>query len=493
MANTQNATVQLHRGKEWHCAPDGLPSGNGTMRSPWDINTAVTSPGLVQPGDIVWLHGGTYTSDHGYAPTIGGTNELPIIIRSYPGEWARLDGWHPLEGNTDSTPIWLCNPGDGMAPGNHLWFWDMECFNSCPIRSISTTSSFGVDIPGFRDAFDIFPYSVGCKVINCVIHDCMQGGLLTGFDQEIYGNLVYYNGYDIEATRGSGHGFYMQCERGGKWVVNNMILHGFSYGLHGYSTSALIRGVVYDGNMTSCCGNLSHVSGYTSNILGGSGAAAGTGNALGGLGTSDKTVRCSIITENAIYSGPNLAGAAMQPGYVKGIEWPIVTNNYFSGGFGCTNVPGGTPTITGNKFYGAWSVTQPSPFTNYNMTTAFPSNEYYSSRPTANWIKLRPNKWERGRMNMAIFNWQLLDSVDVDISSSGLLDGETWELRPAQDYFNTPVLTGTYSSGSTTIPVPMTGLTQALPQANWPPPVSAGKEFQIFILRRTGAGVTDYA
>src|SRR4051812_16130158 len=45
----------------WYASPKGLPTGHGTPSRPWDLQTALSGGnGRIQPGDTVWLRGGTY-------------------------------------------------------------------------------------------------------------------------------------------------------------------------------------------------------------------------------------------------------------------------------------------------------------------------------------------------------------------------------------------------------------------------------------------------
>src|ERR1700688_514108 len=71
-------------------APDGVPSGDGSISHPWDLDTALGSPSGSQPatllpGDTLWLRGGTYVpaTDNGYLSRVNGTAAAPIIVRNY--------------------------------------------------------------------------------------------------------------------------------------------------------------------------------------------------------------------------------------------------------------------------------------------------------------------------------------------------------------------------------------------------------------------------
>src|SRR6185503_14213734 len=74
----------------FHVAVNGTPAGDGSAASPWDLPTALLHPPSVQPGDTIWLHGGVYKG--AFVAKLDGADAMPITVRSYPGEWATLDG-----------------------------------------------------------------------------------------------------------------------------------------------------------------------------------------------------------------------------------------------------------------------------------------------------------------------------------------------------------------------------------------------------------------
>src|ERR1017187_2552640 len=76
-------------GAEFIVAPDGGPGGTGSTPSPWSLATALAQPATVHPGDTIWLRGGTYPGK--YVSYLTGTSTAPIVVRSYPGEWAKID------------------------------------------------------------------------------------------------------------------------------------------------------------------------------------------------------------------------------------------------------------------------------------------------------------------------------------------------------------------------------------------------------------------
>ncbi len=125
------------------------------------------------------------------------------------------------------------------------------------------------------------------------------------------------------------------------------------------------------------------------------------------------------VRSNMLYNGPDRPASSFDIGYLAGCTNPTIVDNYIVDNSYVVNCKGGVR--TGN------------------------------SRRSA---------------------------VAVDLS--GVLSvGAHFEIRNAQDFFATPVLSGTYSGGE--VALPMTGLTVATPNGV-PPPLSTGPEFNAFVV-----------
>ena len=133
--------------------------------------------------------------------------------------------------------------------------------------------------------------------------------------------------------------------------------------------------------------------------------------------------------------------------------------------------------MTGNSFYGGIAGFSQS---------QYPSNTYYSSRPTGVKVFIRPNAYEAGRANVTVYNWANQSSVSVDLTGI-LAPGTGFEIRNAHDFFGAPVVTGTYSGGS--VSIPMTGLSVAAP-VGWGAPATTGPEFGAFVVLPASPGGT---
>ena len=110
----------------------GSASGDGSYADPWDLQTAMyggpggteaTPATDVQPGDTVWIRGGTYTGQ--FKCNVVGTAGNYITFRGYPGERATIDGNYDnsVSGNHTATLYSHQN-------GAFQIFRDLEIMNS---------------------------------------------------------------------------------------------------------------------------------------------------------------------------------------------------------------------------------------------------------------------------------------------------------------------------------------------------------------------------
>jgi hypothetical protein len=80
----------------WYVKPNGqIPNSGTSYGSPWPLSYALSGAGgRIQPGDTIWLEGGTYGPDSNYvAPTsLNGNVTNRIVFKQYPGERATIDG-----------------------------------------------------------------------------------------------------------------------------------------------------------------------------------------------------------------------------------------------------------------------------------------------------------------------------------------------------------------------------------------------------------------
>ncbi len=303
-------------GGRFHVAPNGVAAGKGTKSHPWDLRTAFRQPAPVQPGDTIWLHGGVYRG--AYECFLRGTATAPIIVRSYPGEWAIIDN-----GRTKNNALWV--------KGAHTWFWGFEVTSSNPNP---TRDESGIN----------FVSSAGTKLINLVIHD--EGATAinpysAATNAEIYGCIVYYNGREDDPARRNGYGIYGQNNAPSKkFIMENFFFNMFGiFPVHmAGSSAARLDDMTFTGNTI-----FGHTLYDQKNVI------ALYGNFEVGSGKN----------QNPEWSSNFFYRADLWLGYNgDGVENATLTNNYFFRG-GITEHPantyreksGNVVTSTGNQVF----------------------------------------------------------------------------------------------------------------------------------------------
>jgi len=461
-------------GAQYYVTPSGSSSGNGSINNPWDLQTALNQPSSVHPGDTIWLRNGVYGNGGTiFQANLNGTSAQPITLRQYPGERATVNGG--LQVN-----------------GTYARYWGFEVANMVIANRNSGTAGQN-PIPNFPSGFTI--YGTGNQFINLVVHDTAEGfGFWTAAQGgEIYGSLIYYNGWQ-GTDRGHGHNIYTQNQTGVKTISDNIIFQGFGEGVQCYgSGNAYVQNYVFDGNTIFNSGALAGNHQYNLLITGGHGPQNITVTNNYTYHTPSDNTGMSALDWGGQLTATNLTATGNywiggNPA-ILAFNWKGATftgnTAYSQGGYTLSagNLQPNTYTWDNNKYYGGGFQLNSggTTFAGWQSTTGLDKNSTATaSAPTGTWVFVRPNKYETGRANITIYNWNLGSTVVVDVSNVLTL-GKHYEVRNAQDFFGAPVLSGTYNGGS--ISIPMAGLIVAQPQGvvpNQPKPVGPG--FGAFVL-----------
>ncbi len=415
-------------------------SGDGSYDDPWDLATALAQPPSLQPGDTLWLRGGRYAGP--FTSDLTGSAAAPILVRAMPGARAVLDG-----GAAYASTL--------QINGAYTWFWDLEVMRSDPDRVTAVSGSSPSDLSrGHSNGVNVFGDHI--RLINLIVHDDGQGfGFWTpAEDSEIYGSLVYNNGW-LGPDRGHGHAIYTQNLNGTKRIYDNILFNQFSYGIHAYTEGGSIQGFDIAGNIW-----------FNNGIIAGGENTLKDNCLVGGLQPAARVT----LRENAGW-----AHSATERSVRLGYDDPgnvdvTLLDNYFVGATVFAQ-PWQSITMNGNTFY--------SEVSGEINTGDYTDNTYQATRPGGVKVILRPNLYEPGRANIAIYNWDLAASVAVDVSSV-LSPGTEFELRNAQDFWSAPVLAGTYT-GSPLV-IPMQAWPAAAPLGFPVSPTPTGPEFNVFVL-----------
>jgi hypothetical protein len=319
--------------------------------------------------------------------------------------------------------------GNLAITGSYTAFWGLEVMNSNPNRFGGGAGRMGINIR-----------APGSKLINMVVHDIGHNGIGSWREapnSEIYGNIVYNAGYQ-EADRGHGHSLYIQNLDGTKYVRDNVMFNSFGYGIQAYtSTGQYLRNVVFEGNAVFNSGTLAQGSARPDYMVGGADAAAG-------------------ISYRGNFSWRNDAGATAD------LSWGSTLNRDL--------------TYVGNYFVGSVNL-ETSQWTSVNQS----SNTVLSPSSSASTrVVVRPNAYETGRANIIVYNWGDAGAVSADLSNV-LKPGDSYEVRNVQDFYGTPVTSGTFSGGSITIPIRSVGAPSVI-GGSGRNPVSTGTRFNVYVV-----------
>jgi hypothetical protein len=416
------ACLLLPHGR-WYAAPSpkGSPTGSGGIERPWDLQTALAGGnGKVQPGDTVWLRGGTYRGT--FTASVSGSPGAPVVVRQYPGERATIDGGR----STDET---------FTVDGRWAVYWGFEIMQS-------GTARWCADCIGLRPTGVYVRHASHVKLVNLVVHDVGHGTFTENdaHDIEIYGWIIY-NGGNENHTRSDGHGIYVKNDGDGwKVVRDNVIFNQFGFGIHAYTEAATgsLRNIVLDGNVLFDNGTISSFD-ENPNLQ------------LGGNAVADQ----DSVTDNLLYFSPWVSEVNAKIGYgtlQNGAA--LFTHNYIVGG------------------------THPVEIGNWRSLVADANT--VAERSPAPVVFVRPNRYEPGRATVVIYNSPRRASVPVDLS--GVVQvGASYVVRNVQDFFGAPVAEGVYRGG--TVELPMAGVIPPQPIGGSPkPPMRTGPAFDVFIV-----------
>ena len=394
-----------HR-SEHFVSPDGSPAGDGSINNPWNLSQVLAQPAEIKAGDIIWLRGGRYLGV--FESRLVGSREAPIVVHGFPGERAVLDS---------------CESGSPGAAtltvhGEYTWLWDFEITNCSTTRQLDEVGPHPAGMRGI--GLDIFGSDI--KAINLVIHDTGVGigSWENAKRTELFGNIIFFNGWD-GPDKGHGHGIYVQNLAGTKLVSDNIVFSQFGNGIHAYGEEGHVDGIHFLGNISFLNGSLSKHDRLRYNLL------------LGG----GRVAKSNVIDQNYTYHPVSRrTDVANHLGYSSGCTSLKASSNYFVGteiAMALTNC--NDAQIRHNLFVGALSGFSPPDHS---------QNTYHEKElPKGKTVIVRPNKFEKGRANIAIYNWERKDVIEVVIDKIGLEPGEMFALKNVQDYFGEAVV-GTY-------------------------------------------------
>ena len=462
---------------DFFVSPSGSPSGNGSLANPWDLATALSGPAAVTPGSTIWLRGGTYTNPadpRGFESKLTGTADTPIVVRQFPGERA-----------TVTRTL--------LVTGPYTWFWGFEVTNPAPQPP---EALHGVNV-----------HAPGTKLINLVVHDATDDGIFiwpqaTG--AEVNGSIVYNNGRTDNLT----HGIYCKSATATLLLKDNIVFDNWAFGFHCFANDGpYIQNIDLEGNVAF--NNYIWGVPWDADIL--------VGGAFPASGIT--------VNENYTYRTDNANTMTADIGsYVVANQDVVCTNNYFVGGFWRMGA-WSRATVTGNTLYNftsggmVWALGTTSGQTwNGNTFLGDPTaiawrhdsadvttfdnwlgqaglvdpGTYAGSAPAGVKIVVRANQYEPGRANIIIYNWAQDSTVSVDVSGV-LTPGDQYVVQNAQDFYGSPIASGTYSGGTLQLPVVNVAAPSPIGVTTTRPAPVTGPTFNVFALMTTPGRATAVA
>jgi parallel beta-helix repeat protein len=188
-----------------YVAPNGTSSGAGTRESPWSLTYALGGAGgKIEPGDTVWVRGGTYSSWYRIDQAQSGSSGAPITWSGYPGEKALIKGQFRISANYVVVQNLIFEgPLDGVA--NQVMIKDAHhvVFTRNEVRHSNANAGISA---------------------NTVHH-------LT-----ISSNYIHHNGVDTQHD----HGIYFQTTSGvGNLITNNLLVQNAARGVSLHDNSGV--------------------------------------------------------------------------------------------------------------------------------------------------------------------------------------------------------------------------------------------------------------
>jgi len=471
---------------DFFVAPDGQATSKGSRVKPWDLATALGQPPGLKPGDTIWMRGGTYRG--GFTSMLQGGKDTPITVRALPGERATVD----------------CKPrdvkDDGLFTVKGAWthFWGLEFTCSDPQRVTREKGSWPEDIR--RGGINSLGSHI--KFINLIVHDTAGGFGFWGNDRdgeggEIYGCLVYHNGWN-GPDRGHGHGIYAQNARGIKRIVDNVLFNQFSHGIHCYgSEKAFLQGFHIEGNAIFNNGSLSGPNERTLDLLVGGGTAIdrltvlnnyiyGSGLRLGYA--SDVRNRGIVVSANYVVGGARFTApdeitftgnTLIAPGTLLSFDFPEESKTRPYQWDNNTYIRSKVEWAPFNAFQNGQTVGLSFPEWKSKIGGDVHSS-YLEAAATGVKTVIRPNRYEKGRAHLIVYNWDRKATVPVDLKGV-LQTGQQYRVVSAQNFYGEPVLRGTYDGRPLRLPMGPAKPVQPVGMPDYKLPVT-GPGFGVFVV-----------
>lgn len=415
-----------------------------------------------------------------------GTDEICIngeVIKLYAQSGNKFTGLRAASGSTKGAIAHKA--GDKViiagtqfyVEGSNTIYRDFEIMNSLPNRDAN------LNYPEIMRGNGVFNVGDGNSFINLIVHDNISGVFTSAASSntEFYGCLTYNNGIHKRNSEGVeeglGHGMYLENSSGYSRIHDCISLNNFNLGTQCFGATAAYVGGDLQGNLFANSGSpLGKFNAVQRNI-----------NLL--IGTDEQRIPSINLNSNYFFHPHDSNGTNLKLGYGAGVDEANIEDCCFVGGSVGLEVQNTSKlTALGNNIFSR------AGFVSYVMIPSGADydlnfNRYHKSKERdvfaisgigmfqfADWkdatgfdwesketaadmpdiAVIRPNKYQKGRANVIVYvsgTSNVFDSVQVDLSKTGLADGQGYEIKNAFDYFGESIVLGVYFASTPIINV----------------------------------------
>lgn len=443
-----------------YVTPKGTSDGDGSRDKPLDIFTALSEKSPAKPGDTIMLTGGVYEGKmSGIARVpfelgVSGTAANPVRIIAAPGESAHLNGTTTV---TSSYAQYI-----DLDIGDLKWE---------PSLKLHHTGA-ALDVRG----------GTGTRIINCNIFGGALGTATWSgaVDFEIYGSLIHDFGSVEETGRGHGHAWYAQNKEGTKVFANNIAYRGFGWNVHIYTAEGDINGFDIIGNICYIAGGLKPDQTVDNYLISGYRPAdrirmiRNVGYQPANIDKWRPNARLSSYGEasngTALFKDNYLMGAPV--GLLIGLWNNLTVEGNTVWAFDTlVDITAAAENSRNYRIDKNTYITNGArePFKVRNASLSFEKwqalgfdkggtlVQQQSGRPLGSRVFIFDNKYQKGRANIGVFNWDSKDEVSVDLSPV-VSKGQKIRIYNCLDVKQTlsmakPILELTYTGSAISIPM----------------------------------------
>lgn len=471
--------------------PDDRP-GDGSRQRPFSFSQALsggTAAGaMVRPGATVYLLDGTYRptspNRHGkeevralrpevFRIEVRGEPEKPVTIMPAPGASVHLDGTLEL----DAAHLRLI----GLEVGNADYFLSETYASAVALLASRDVEIVNCNLFGSCSTVSAMQPSKNVLIYGCLIHDSCglpHGSSNTYLQNNADGTKTVEQciAYRSSAQNLGVHVYFADAAHNVRFIDNIAFLGGCTEPGRNWDNFFINPGVPFTG--LELIGNVAYqhetANGHRPNVRLSSKKESGK---------TDYTNATGVVRDNVFMGGRYAVcmGRWQQMAFTNNTLWAeTLMMEINSATIPDAIAPQGRKPdlsgfrIDGNRYYTAADAASLRYDRVANLDASDPLLTFaewqalgldphgtlaqtVSGRPTGSMVRVYANRYERGRGHVAIFNWNGLKAVDVDLSKV-LAVGDAFRVYNCLEVTHTlaratPVLTGTYGGGNVAFPL----------------------------------------